>query len=110
MITRAAVTARLDRRLHITWKHVVIAGAALVPWAMTITVALAVIANDVKHESGVNVSQQATLDARAQAVTDLRVVQNDIAHMKDDMGWVKRTLARLERYFMGRNGEDEDDR
>ncbi len=109
MMARAAIAARLDRRLHITWKHVVIAGAALVPWAMTVSIALAVIANDVKHEHDVNLAQQATLDVRAQAVTDLRVVQNDIAHMKEDVGWVKRTLARLERYFMGRNGETEED-
>lgn len=107
-MNRAALADRLDRRLHITWKHVLVGAALLMPWAMAVTVGVAVLAGDVRREHDVNVSQQVTLDARAQAVTDLRVVQNDVAHLRQDVGWLRRSVARIERKLFGYNGETEE--
>lgn len=93
--------SRLQEPVHLTWKQLAwFGGLVVLPWAMTISVALAIATH-------VNSEQQKTLDERAQAVIDL-------GEVKTDVGWLKRSMRRIEESLYGnsvipKEGEDEEE-
>mgnify|MGYP001574114555 CR=1 FL=1 len=94
-MTKAQIAAKLNGHVHLTVKQLVWFVAVVLPWAMTITVGVAIA-------SYVNVEQQKTLDARAKAVEELQAV-------KVDIGWLKKSNRRIEQRIFG-NSVIPDDR
>lgn len=87
--------SKLNGEVHVTWKQLVIFVVTVLPWAMTISVGVA-IANYV------NSRQDQTLEERA-------VVVERFVQVERDMGWVKKSQRRIEQRLFGNSVIPQDD-
>lgn len=95
-MTKADVLRKLNGHVHLTWKQLAVFGSLVVlPWAMTITVAVAIATHT-------NNEQQKTLDSRSGAVERLSVVETDVR-------WVKKSQRRIEQRIFGNSVIPPDD-
>lgn len=95
-MNRSQLAHKLNGHVHLTWKQLAWFGGLIVlPWAMTISVAVAVA-------TSVNSDQQKLLDARTKTVEEFQ-------GMKADVGWLKKSNRRIEQRIFGNSVIPADD-
>ncbi len=94
-MTRAQLVEKMNGHVHLTWKQIAWLATGIVPWMLTISIATALNTRD-------NVTQQQTLDERSKSVEELVIVKNDV-------GWLKKSLRRIEQRLFGNSVIPPDD-
>lgn len=93
-MTRAQLVERMNGHVQLTWKQLLWVFGVVLPWAMTISVGVAMA-------NYVNSKQQDTLDTRTKAVEQL-------AEVRTDVGWLKESQRRIEKRLFGNSVIPED--